>query len=87
MIYGVAAYKVNGESDEFKAGSGIIEKQISVAKATDNYGGIAFFSYSALVDSKNKSEFAGIKSSVFTESTSEEEGNQGSGNTEQEPNG
>lgn len=87
MIYGVAAYKVNGESDEFKAGSGIIEKQISVAKATDNYGGIAFFSYSALVDPKNKAEFAEIRSSVFTESPSEKEGNESGGNTEQEPNG
>ena len=82
MIYGIPAYKVNGEEDEFKAGGGIIEKQISVAKATDNYGGVAFFSYSSLVDPDCKKEFENIKSSVFTELAPEEEGQQSSGNTE-----
>ena len=82
MIYGIPAYKVNGEDEEFKAGGGIIEKQISVAKATDNYGGVAFFSYSSLVDSDCKKEFENIKSSVFTELAPEEEGQQSSGNTE-----
>ena len=82
MIYGIPAYKVNGEDEEFKAGGGIIEKQISVAKATDNYGGVAFFSYSSLVDSDCKREFENIKSSVFTELAPEEEGQQSSGNTE-----
>lgn len=82
MIYGIPAYKVNGEEDEFKAGGGIIEKQISVAKATDNYGGVAFFSYSSLVDPDCKKEFENIKSSVFTELAVEEEGQQSSGNTE-----
>ena len=73
---------VNGEDEEFKAGGGIIEKQISVAKATDNYGGVAFFSYSSLVDPDCKREFENIKSSVFTELAVEEEGQQSSGNTE-----
>lgn len=82
MIYGIPAYKVNGEEDEFKAGGGIIEKQISAAKATDNYGGVAFFSYSSLVDPDCKKEFENIKSSVFTELAPEEEGQQSSGNTE-----
>ena len=82
MIYGIPAYKVNGEDEEFKAGGGIIEKQISVAKATDNYGGVAFFSYSSLVDPDCKREFENIKSSVFTELAPEEEGQQSSGNTE-----
>ena len=82
MIYGIPAYKVNGEEDEFKAGGGIIEKQISAAKATDNYGGVAFFSYSSLVDPDCKREFKNIKSSVFTELAVEEEGQQSSGNTE-----
>lgn len=82
MIYGIPAYKVNGEEDEFKAGGGIIEKQISAAKATDNYGGVAFFSYSSLVDPDCKKEFENIKSSVFTELAVEEEGQQSSGNTE-----
>ena len=82
MIYGIPAYKVNGEDEEFKAGGGIIEKQISVAKATDNYGGVAFFSYSSLVDPDCKREFENIKSSVFTELAVEEEGQQSSGNTE-----
>lgn len=82
MIYGIPAYKVNGEDEEFKAGGGIIEKQISVAKATDNYGGVAFFSYSSLVDPDFKREFENIKSSVFTELVPEEEGQQSSGNTE-----
>ena len=82
MIYGIPAYKVNGEDEEFKAGGGIIEKQISVAKATDNYGGVTFFSYSSLVDPDCKREFENIKSSVFTELAPEEEGQQSSGNTE-----
>ena len=82
MIYGIPAYKVNGEEDEFKAGGGIIEKQISAAKATDNYGGVAFFSYSSLVDPDCKREFKNIKSSVFTELAVEEEGQQSSGDTE-----
>ena len=82
MIYGIPAYKVNGEDEEFKAGGGIIEKQISVAKATDNYGGVAFFSYSSLVDPDCKREFENIKSSVFTELAVEEEGQQSSGDTE-----
>lgn len=82
MIYGIPAYKVNGEEDGFKAGGGIIEKQISVAKATDNYGGVAFFSYSSLVDPDCKKEFENIKLSVFTELAPEEEGQQSSGNTE-----
>lgn len=82
MIYGIPAYKVNGEDEEFKAGGGIIEKQISVAKATDNCGGVAFFSYSSLVDPDCKREFENIKSSVFTELAPEEEGQQSSGDTE-----
>lgn len=82
MIYGIAAYKVNDSDEEFDAGKGIIEKEISVAKATDNYGGIAFFSYSALADPEREDEFKNIKSSVFTNFTSEEEGQQSSGDAE-----
>ena len=82
MIYGIAAYKVNDSDEEFDAGKGIIEKEISVAKATDNYGGIAFFSYSALADPEREVEFKNINSSVFTNFTSEEEGQQSSGDAE-----
>lgn len=82
MIYGIAAYKVNDSDEEFDAGKGIIEKEISVAKATDNYGGIAFFSYSALADPEREVEFKNINSSVFTNFASEEEGQQSSGDAE-----
>lgn len=74
MIYGIAAYKINDSDEEFNSGNGIIEKEISVAKSTDNYGGIAFFSYSALTNPNFAEEFANIKLSVFTETTTEEEG-------------
>lgn len=82
MIYGIAAYKLNDSDEEFNVGNGIIEKEISVAKATDNYGGVAFFSYTALSEPDFAEEFKSIKSSVFIESTTEEEGQQGSGNAE-----
>ena len=68
--------------EEFDAGKGIIEKEISVAKATDNYGGTAFFSYSALADPEREVEFKNINSSVFTNFASEEEGQQSSGDAE-----
>lgn len=82
MIYGIAAYKVNDSDEEFDAGNGIIEKEISVAKATDNYGGIAFFSYSALADPEREVEFKNINSSVFTNFVSEKEGQQSSRDAE-----
>lgn len=82
MIYGLAAYKVNDSDEEFDSGKGIIEKEISVAKDKDNYGGIAFFSYTALTDPEREDEFKNIKSSVFTDSSSEEEGQQSSGDAE-----
>ncbi len=82
MIYGIAAYKINDSDEEFDAGNGIIEKEISAAKATDNYGGVAFFSYSALANPDFSEEFKNIKSSVFTETAAEKEGEQGSGDTE-----
>jgi hypothetical protein len=82
MIYGIAAYKINDSDEEFDAGNGIIEKEISVAKATDNYGGVAFFSYTSLTNPDFSVEFKNIKSSVFTETSAEKEGEQSSGNTE-----
>lgn len=82
MIYGIAAYKINDSDEEFDAGNGIIEKEISVAKATDNYGGVAFFSYTSLTNPDFSEEFKNIKSSVFTETSAEKEREQSSGNTE-----
>lgn len=73
MLYGVAAYKLNESDEEFDVGNGIMEKEISVASATDNYGGIVFFSYSALADESNGSEFKNISSSVFGKTISEDE--------------
>lgn len=82
MIYGIAAYKINDSDEEFDVGNGIIEKEISAAKATDNYGGVAFFSYSALANPDFAEEFKNIKSSVFTEAATEKEGQQSGGDTE-----
>lgn len=72
MIYGIGAYKLNDSDEEFDSGNGIIEKEISAAKKMNNYGGVAFFSYSALTETKNRVEFEKIKSSVFTESVPDE---------------
>lgn len=66
MIYGIGAYKINESDEEFNAGNGIIEKEISAAKKMNNYGGVAFFSYSALSDPAKNCEFKNIKESVFT---------------------
>lgn len=74
MIYGIAGYKINDSDKEFDAGNGIIEKEIAVAKQTDNYGGVAFFSYSALINEKSKIEFQNIKSSVFSEPVTQKKG-------------
>ena len=82
MIYGIAAYKINDSDEEFDVGNGIIEKEISAAKKTDNYGGVAFFSYTSLTNPDFSEEFKNIKSSVFTETATEEEGEQGSGDAE-----
>ena len=82
MIYGIAAYKINDSDEEFDVGNGIIEKEISAAKETDNYGGVAFFSYTSLTNPDFSEEFKKIKSSVFTETATKEEGEQGSGEAE-----
>lgn len=66
MIYGIGAYKINESDEEFNAGNGIIEKEIFAAKKMNNYGGVAFFSYSALSDPAKNCEFKNIKESVFT---------------------
>lgn len=66
MIYGIGAYKINESDEEFNAGNGIIEKEVSAAKKMNNYGGVAFFSYSALSDPAKNCEFKNIKESVFT---------------------
>jgi uncharacterized lipoprotein YddW (UPF0748 family) len=66
MIYGIAAYKVNESDDEWTAGSGIIDKQISYAKSKDNYYGTAFFSYSSLIDKDKSAEFQNISALVLS---------------------
>ena len=64
MIYGIAAYKVNSDDGEWKAGNGIIDRQIECAKETGNCGGFAYFSYSQLADSKKSAEFKNIGKAV-----------------------
>lgn len=71
MIYGIGAYRINNSDEEWKAGSGIIEKQLEFCKEKNNYSGAAFFSYSSLADSRNSAEFDNLKSFVFGESVSE----------------
>lgn len=73
MLYGIAAYKLDESDEEFNVGNGIIEKEISAAKSTSNYGGVVFFSYSALADESKRSEFESVKLSVFSQAAVEEE--------------
>lgn len=72
MLYGIAAYKLDESDEEFNVGNGIIEKEISAAKSTSNYGGVVFFSYSALADESKRSEFESVKLSVFSQAAAEE---------------
>ena len=60
MIYGIAAYKVNSDDGEWKAGSGIIDKQRAYAESVGNCGGFAYFSYAHLVDNEKSAEFKNI---------------------------
>lgn len=62
MIYGIGAYKVNDSDDEWKAGNGIINRQLELIKKTEDSYGVAFFSYSSLADSKRSTEFKNIPS-------------------------
>lgn len=73
MIYGIAAYKINNSDSEWDDGRGIIEKQLSCAKAKENYCGAAFFSYSSLADKNNSSELENLGSRVLCESPSDSE--------------
>lgn len=57
IIYGIAAYKINNNDDEWKSGNGIIKKQINYVKEKENYFGIAYFSYSSIVNPNNSAEF------------------------------
>ncbi|MBQ5591391.1 MAG: family 10 glycosylhydrolase [Clostridia bacterium] len=62
MIYGIAAYKVNESDDEWKAGNGIIDKQLDLLRKTDGCHGAAFFSYASLADKSRQPEFKNISS-------------------------
>lgn len=64
MLYGIAAYKLNESDEEFDVGNGIIEKEISAAKEMSNYGGVVFFSYSALADESKRSEFENLDTGI-----------------------
>lgn len=65
MIYGIAAYNVNESDDEWHAGKGIINKQLSLIKEDDTCNGVAFFSYSSLNDKARQAEFENI-GSIFS---------------------
>ncbi len=65
MIYGIGAYKVNDSDEEWKAGNGIIDKQLALVKEDSHSYGVAYFSYSVLTDSSRAPEFQNI-SSVFS---------------------
>ena len=60
MIYGIAAYKVNDSDEEWVAGRGMIDKQIKLIKDSGSAHGVAFFSYSSLVDEKRSAEFENL---------------------------
>lgn len=60
MIYGIAAYKVNSDDNEWKTGTGIIDKQRTYAKNTGNCYGFSYFSYAHLVDEEKSAEFKNI---------------------------
>lgn len=61
MIYGIAAYKVNDSDDEWQAGKGIIDKQLTLLKESDNCYGAAYFSYSSIADKNRSTEFENIR--------------------------
>ena len=60
MIYGIAAYKVNDSDDEWISGKGIINKQIELVNNIENSYGVAYFSYSSLVDKSRSAEFQSL---------------------------
>lgn len=60
MIYGIAAYKVNDSDDEWISGKGIINKQIELVNNIENSCGVAYFSYSSLVDKNRSAEFQSL---------------------------
>ncbi len=60
MIYGIAAYKVNDSDDEWIAGRGIIDKQLKLIKDDGSAYGVAFFSYSSLIDEKRSAEYKNL---------------------------
>lgn len=60
MIYGLAAYKVNESDEEWKAGNGIIEKQLQILSECPDCYGVAHFSYSSLADEKRTEEFKNL---------------------------
>lgn len=62
MIYGIAAYKVNDSDEEWQAGKGMIDRQLSVIKKNSKAYGIAYFSYSSLTDKNRCTEFKNISS-------------------------
>lgn len=66
MIYGIAAYKVNDGDEEWKAGNGIIDRQLEIIRNTEGSYGVAYFSYSSLSDSKRSAEFENIDSFKIT---------------------
>ncbi len=62
MIYGIAAYKVNDSDEEWQAGKGMIDRQLSVIKENSKAYGVAYFSYSSLTDKNRCTEFKNISS-------------------------
>lgn len=63
MIYGIGAYRVN-EDEEWKAGSGIIAKQLELIRNNSSSSGVAYFSYSSLEDEKRSAEFTHFSTSL-----------------------
>ena len=59
MIFGLGAYWVN-ENEEWKAGNGIIDRQLELVKNSTSAYGVAFFSYSSLADKKRSAEFENL---------------------------
>ncbi len=62
MVYGIGAYKVNESDDEWKAGTGIIDRQLELLRAESDCYGAAYFSYSSLADKERQPEFGNISS-------------------------
>lgn len=73
LIYGIGAYRVNNSDEEWRAGSGIINKQIDYAKGKSDCYGVAFFSYSSITDKKAESEFSELGEKVLSQPLSQGE--------------